>query len=189
MRRSRSASRARGRSRSGWAGRSPKRCPRRWRSSAREARLRASTWSGCASRRRSRSSCDTEVQQPALVATSLAVLAALQARGLEPDFVVGHSVGEFAALAAACVDRPRPSRSRSFASAGSRWPRRRAISNGSMAAILGLEDEVVEELCARDRRRLARELQLPRPDRRLGRARPPSTSSARRPRSAAPGGR
>src|ERR671914_2722172 len=44
---------------------------------------------------------ETEVQQPALVATSLAMLAALRARGIEPDFVVGHSVGEFAALAAA----------------------------------------------------------------------------------------
>src|SRR5437773_1971913 len=43
----------------------------------------------------------TEVQQPALVATSLAVLAALEADGFEPDVVVGHSVGEFAALAAA----------------------------------------------------------------------------------------
>ena len=38
----------------------------------------------------------TELQQPALVATSLAVLAALRERGIEPDFVVGHSVGEFA---------------------------------------------------------------------------------------------
>ena len=44
---------------------------------------------------------DTEVQQPALVATSLAILAAMRDRGLEPDVVVGHSVGEFAALAAA----------------------------------------------------------------------------------------
>src|SRR5262249_61704254 len=42
----------------------------------------------------------TEVQQPALVATSLAVLAALRKQGLEPDYVVGHSVGEFTALAA-----------------------------------------------------------------------------------------
>src|SRR5437764_10508908 len=45
---------------------------------------------------------ETEVQQPALVATSLAVLAALKERGIQPDFVVGHSVGEFSALAAAC---------------------------------------------------------------------------------------
>src|ERR687883_868829 len=44
---------------------------------------------------------ETEVQQPALVATSLAILAAVRKRGIKPDFVVGHSVGEFAALAAA----------------------------------------------------------------------------------------
>ena len=44
---------------------------------------------------------ETEVQQPALVATSLAILAALRERGIKPDVVVGHSVGEFAALAAA----------------------------------------------------------------------------------------
>src|SRR3954465_3104715 len=34
------------------------------------------------------------VQQPALVATSLAVLAALRERGVKADFVIGHSVGE-----------------------------------------------------------------------------------------------
>ena len=44
---------------------------------------------------------ETEIQQPALVATSLAILAALKVRGIKPDYVVGHSVGEFAALAAA----------------------------------------------------------------------------------------
>ena len=44
---------------------------------------------------------ETENQQPALVATSLAIYEAIRARGIVPDFVVGHSVGEFAALAAA----------------------------------------------------------------------------------------
>ena len=47
---------------------------------------------------------DTAIQQPALVATSLAVLAAIRERGIEPDYVVGHSVGEFAALASARRD-------------------------------------------------------------------------------------
>ena len=37
---------------------------------------------------------ETEIQQPALVATSLAVYAAVRARGIKPDFVVGHSVGD-----------------------------------------------------------------------------------------------
>ena len=88
----------------------------------------------------------TEVQQPALVAASLAILAALRARGIEPDFVVGHSVGEFAALAAAgavgvgeAVGLVRE-RGMAMAEAARQHP-------GSMAAILGLDDEVVEELC------------------------------------------
>jgi [acyl-carrier-protein] S-malonyltransferase len=89
---------------------------------------------------------DTAVQQPALVATSLAVLAAIRARGIEPDYVVGHSVGEFAALAAAssmtAEDAIRLVRERgiAMAEAAERHP-------GSMAAILGLDDEVVETLC------------------------------------------
>lgn len=88
----------------------------------------------------------TEVQQPALVATSLAVLAALRADGFHPDFVVGHSVGEFAALAAAQAlsneDAIGLVRQRGLAMAEA------ARENpGSMAAILGLADEVVEGLC------------------------------------------
>jgi len=42
---------------------------------------------------------ETEVQQPTLVTTSLAILAAVRGAGIRPDVVVGHSVGEFAALA------------------------------------------------------------------------------------------
>ena len=88
----------------------------------------------------------TEVQQPALVATSLAVLAALRSRGHEPDFVVGHSVGEFAALAAARALETAQAislvRERGLAMAAA------ARENpGSMAAILGLADEIVEGLC------------------------------------------
>jgi len=90
----------------------------------------------------------TEVQQPALVATSLAVLAAVRARGIKPDFVVGHSVGEFAALAAAGAMKLEEAmvlvRERGLAMAEA------ARTNpGSMAAILGLDDEVVERICRR----------------------------------------
>jgi [acyl-carrier-protein] S-malonyltransferase len=89
---------------------------------------------------------ETEVQQPALVATSLALNAALRARGIRPDFVVGHSVGEFAALAAA-ESLPDDQtialvRERGLAMAAAAKER-----PGSMAAILGLADEVVESLC------------------------------------------
>jgi [acyl-carrier-protein] S-malonyltransferase len=90
----------------------------------------------------------TEVQQPALVATSLAVLAAMRKRGIKPDFVVGHSVGEFAALAAAGAIKMEEAielvreRGLAMAEAARRNP-------GSMAAILGLDDEVVERICRR----------------------------------------
>ncbi len=88
----------------------------------------------------------TEVQQPALVATSLAILAALRNEGLEPDVVVGHSVGEFAALASVgaigTAEAIALVRERGLAMAEAARQR-----PGSMAAILGLEDEQVETLC------------------------------------------
>jgi [acyl-carrier-protein] S-malonyltransferase len=91
---------------------------------------------------------ETELQQPALVATSLAVLAAIRARGIKPDFVVGHSVGEFAALAAAGAMKVEDAvalvRERGLAMAEAA-----KINPGSMAAILGLDDEVVERICRR----------------------------------------
>jgi [acyl-carrier-protein] S-malonyltransferase len=89
---------------------------------------------------------ETAVQQPALVATSLAINAALRARGVHPDYVVGHSVGEFAALSAAesygaseAIGLVRE-RGLATAEAAKEHP-------GSMAAILGLADDVVESLC------------------------------------------
>ena len=91
---------------------------------------------------------ETEVQQPAIVATSLALLAALRARGFEPDYVVGHSVGEYAALSAAgALDAAQTialvrERGLAMAEAAKQHP-------GSMAAILGLADEIVESLCRR----------------------------------------
>jgi [acyl-carrier-protein] S-malonyltransferase len=89
---------------------------------------------------------NTEVQQPALVTTSLALTAALRARGINPDYVIGHSVGEFAALGAAHTLTPRDAialvreRGLAMAEAARHHP-------GSMAAILGLADGVVEALC------------------------------------------
>jgi [acyl-carrier-protein] S-malonyltransferase len=89
---------------------------------------------------------DTEVQQPALVTTSLALDAALRSRGIRPDVVVGHSVGEFAALGSAGALTTRDAvelvreRGLAMAEVAKAHP-------GSMAAILGLADEAVEALC------------------------------------------
>jgi [acyl-carrier-protein] S-malonyltransferase len=89
---------------------------------------------------------ETEVQQPTLVATSLAILAAVRKAGLEPDIVVGHSVGEFAALASVGAMSEGEAiglvRERGLAMAAAARER-----PGAMAAILGLEDHLVETLC------------------------------------------
>jgi [acyl-carrier-protein] S-malonyltransferase len=89
---------------------------------------------------------ETEVQQPALVTTSLAINAALRVRGVAPDVVIGHSVGEFSALGAAESLAPHEVialvRERGLAMAAAALER-----PGSMAAILGLADEAVEALC------------------------------------------
>ena len=89
----------------------------------------------------------TDMQQPALVATSLACLRAVETLGVRADYVVGHSVGEYAALAAAGVITSRDAvvlvreRGAAMCEAAQEHP-------GAMAAVLGLEDAVVEELCA-----------------------------------------
>ncbi len=86
------------------------------------------------------------MQQPTLVATSLAILAAVRKEGLEPDVVVGHSVGEYAALASVGAMSTGETialvreRGLAMAEAAKQRP-------GAMAAILGLEDQLVETLC------------------------------------------
>ena len=86
------------------------------------------------------------MQQPTLVATSLAILAAVRKEGIEPDVVVGHSVGEFAALASVGAIGTGEAiglvRERGLAMAEAARAR-----PGAMAAILGLEDHLVETLC------------------------------------------
>jgi len=89
----------------------------------------------------------TENAQPALVAHSLAVAAVLQAEGIEPQMVAGHSLGEYAALAIAGVftaaDAVRLVRKRGLlmAEAG------REVG-GTMAAIIGLEESALREALA-----------------------------------------
>jgi [acyl-carrier-protein] S-malonyltransferase len=89
----------------------------------------------------------TENAQPALFTVSSAACALLRSRGVVPVAVAGHSVGEYAALAAAGAltfeDGLRLVRRRGelMAEAAARRP-------GAMAAIIGLPAEEVERLCA-----------------------------------------
>lgn len=89
----------------------------------------------------------TDVTQPALYAHSLAATAILEARGESPDCTAGHSLGEYSALAAAGAI--------SFAD-GLRIVQKRGTlmaeagtgRAGTMAAILGMEADALEAVCA-----------------------------------------
>jgi [acyl-carrier-protein] S-malonyltransferase len=84
--------------------------------------------------------------QPALMATSLAVIKALEAEGVDVEaagFVAGHSLGEYSALAAAgaisIADTARLLRAR-----GKAMQDAVPVGVGAMAAILGLDLEAVQ---------------------------------------------
>ncbi len=89
----------------------------------------------------------TNITQPALYVHSLAVMGVLEHAGRVPDMAAGHSLGEYSALAAAGAItfehglRVVAERGRLMAGAGTTRP-------GTMAAILGMENEALETLCA-----------------------------------------
>jgi [acyl-carrier-protein] S-malonyltransferase len=90
---------------------------------------------------------DTINSQPAILTVSIACLRAAEMNGSPgPAYVAGHSLGEYTALVAANVldfaDAVRlvRERGRLMHEAGKARP-------GSMAAIIGLDDESVEEVC------------------------------------------
>ncbi|GAA3406741.1 ACP S-malonyltransferase [Paenibacillus hodogayensis] len=84
--------------------------------------------------------------QPALLATSIAILEAVKELGVEPDFVAGHSLGEYCALVAADVmsfeDAVRTVRSR-----GEFMEQAVPNGEGGMAAVLGADREQLAGLC------------------------------------------
>jgi [acyl-carrier-protein] S-malonyltransferase len=84
--------------------------------------------------------------QPALLAHSVAAFRLLEAAGLRPDWVAGHSLGEYSACVAAGAiafeDALRLTRRR-----GELMQRAGIERPGTMAAILGLDRTAVDALC------------------------------------------
>lgn len=87
----------------------------------------------------------TEYTQPAIVGLSLVLTELLKAQGVKPDYVAGHSVGEFAAFGGAEY--------LSLEEATALVAKRGAIMkevatkvNGTMAAVLGLDSSKIEEV-------------------------------------------
>jgi len=86
--------------------------------------------------------------QPAILATSIAALRAMEAEGFpRPAFVAGHSLGEYSALVAAGVldfgDALRTVRKR-----GTYMQEAVPVGVGAMAAVLGLGLDEIEQGCA-----------------------------------------
>ena len=88
----------------------------------------------------------TEFTQPALLTASYALWLVAKNAGLAADFVAGHSLGEYSALAiGGAFDfttglKLVKSRSENMANAGME-------KSGTMAALVGLDDETVINLC------------------------------------------
>lgn len=93
----------------------------------------------------------TQNAQPALMATSLAAMRALEAEGIpvtSADYVAGHSLGEYSALAAAgslsISDCARLLRTR-----GQAMQAAVPVGEGAMAALLGLDLEAARRVAAK----------------------------------------
>jgi [acyl-carrier-protein] S-malonyltransferase len=88
----------------------------------------------------------TEFTQPAIFAVSMAAYRVLASRGVEPQIAAGHSLGEYAACAAAGVmsfaDAIRALRAR-----GRFMQEAVPQGQGAMAAVLGLDADAVRGVC------------------------------------------
>jgi [acyl-carrier-protein] S-malonyltransferase len=89
----------------------------------------------------------TEITQPAILTASVAAWRVLQEKGLQPDFVAGHSLGEYSAHMAAgtltFADAVRTVRNR-----GKYMQEAVPVGGGAMAAILGMPLDKVEEVAS-----------------------------------------
>jgi len=89
----------------------------------------------------------TQVTQPAIFLHSV-IMSKVMGTFFKPDCVAGHSLGEFSALVSAKAMR--------FEN-GLKLVHQRALAmqeacdevSGTMAAVLGLDDEIIEEVCAK----------------------------------------
>jgi [acyl-carrier-protein] S-malonyltransferase len=89
----------------------------------------------------------TEITQPAILTASVAALRVLREQGVSPNFVAGHSLGEYSAhVAAGTLDFP--DAVRSVRNRGKYMQEAVPLGVGAMAAILGMDPEKVAAVCA-----------------------------------------
>jgi [acyl-carrier-protein] S-malonyltransferase len=89
----------------------------------------------------------TEVTQPAMLVSGIATWRIWQALGgVQPDYLAGHSLGEYSALVAAGVMQFSDAVS-IVAERGRLMQQATPAGTGAMAAVLGLDDQVLNEIC------------------------------------------
>ncbi len=88
----------------------------------------------------------TEITQPAILTVSTAAFRVLKEKGIAPEFVAGHSLGEYSAHVAAgtlsFADAVKTVRNR-----GKYMQEAVPAGQGAMAAILGMELAALEDVC------------------------------------------
>jgi [acyl-carrier-protein] S-malonyltransferase len=88
---------------------------------------------------------ETKYTQPAIVAMSLILEKLLKEKGIKPDYVAGHSVGEYAALGAAGF-LPIEETVKLTAARGKYMNEIAKAVNGTMAAIIGMDAESIKKV-------------------------------------------
>ena len=88
----------------------------------------------------------TEITQPAILATSVAVWRVLQGKGVKCSFAAGHSLGEYSAHVAAGT-MPLADAVRTVRNRGKYMQEAVPVGVGAMAAILGMDLETVTVAC------------------------------------------
>ena len=88
----------------------------------------------------------TENTQPAILTASLALFRVLEEKGIRPDFVAGHSLGEYSALVAAGALKL--GEAAALVRRRGRYMQEAVpVGVGAMAALLGLDLSAVESIC------------------------------------------
>ena len=130
----------------------------------------------------------TEITQPAVLATDAALTRLLDAYGIRPDMVMGHSLGEYGALVAA-QSLTFPAALEAVSARGREMASLSMGDNGAMAAVLAPLPEIERIVEARRRLRRHRQRQQQqagcdrRRDRGRGEGRRTSSRQRGRPRS------
>ncbi|MCR5527076.1 MAG: ACP S-malonyltransferase [Lachnospiraceae bacterium] len=88
---------------------------------------------------------ETQYTQIAMAATELAIFKVLEKNGIHFDYTAGHSLGEYAAIAAAGAmsveDACRLVRKRGM------YMQEAVPTGGAMSAVLGMDDATIKEVC------------------------------------------